>query len=427
MASLDGLHVVDLYRNVAGPPAATLLGKIGAEVVEVERPPLGDDARFADKPGARWPPGGAARADRGAGGRVARRGGERLSVPTLADDLWEVNRHFQRLGWSDGLPIVPPTRERVARLLAGSGRQATDVLGRMPPMWGELSLERIAANAVMAGCRPEDMPVVLAAVEALLDDRFNLHGVQCTTHVTGPLLVVNGPVRGRLGLNGANNCFGQGSPANATIGRAVRLVMVNIGGARPGDIDRATFGHPGKYTYCIAENEEDSPWPPFHVEAGFDPGESTVTAFAAEAPHNVNNHTYDPYRLLDAIAGTIATPGANNFYVMGDYTVVLGVDHARILDQAGWKRRHVQRYLFERARLPVPALRSGGMYPDQVERNLWPRWIERGDPDATVPPVREPEDLKIFVAGGAGPHSLVIPGWGTRAVTRSIVATGGAA
>jgi hypothetical protein len=336
------------------------------------------------------------------------------------DELWEINDLFQQQGWTDGLPIIPPTRERVERMVAGCGRPADSVIGQIPPKWGEATVERIAVNAVMAGCRPEHLLVVIAAIEALLDDRFNLHGVQCTTHVTGPLLVVNGPIARQLDLNGGPNCFGQGWVANATIGRAVRLVLVNLGGARPGRIDKATFGHPGKYTYCIAENEADSPWLPFHVEQGYQAEDSTVTVFAAEAPHNINNHAYDPYRLLDAIAGTMATLGANNFYVMGDYVVVLGVDHARILDQAGWKRRHVQRYLFERARLPVGRLKFGGMYVQQIERNLWPRWIERDDDSSQVPAVREPDDLKLFVAGGAGPHSVVIPGWGTRAVTRRI-------
>jgi len=165
---------------------------------------------------------------------------------------------------------------------------------------------------------------------------------------------------------------GQGWLANAAIGRAIRLALVNLGGARPAGIDKATFGHPGKYTYCIAENEANSPWEPYHVDQGFGAETSTVTVFAAEAPHNVNNHAFDPYRLLDAIAGTITTLGANNYYVMGEYVLVLGVDHARILDQAGWKRRHVQRYLFEKARLPVSRLKYGGMYVERLERNLWP-------------------------------------------------------
>ena len=339
-------------------------------------------------------------------------------VAERPDELEEVNRRFNQLGFTDGLPIVPPTKARVAAMVAGSGLGAEETLGPVPPVWGEATVERVAANAVMAGCRPEYMPVVLAALRGCLDKKFNLHGVQCTTHLTTPLVVVHGPIAKQLGVNGANNCFGQGWIANATIGRALRLALVNIGGARPGEIDRATLGHPGKYTYCIAENEAESPWPAFHVEsAGMRPEQSAVTVFAAEGPHNINNHEYEPHRLLDAIAGTIATPGANNFYVMGDYTVVLGIDHAKILAAEGWRRSHVQSYLFEKARLPISVLRHGGMYSQNIERNLWPRWIDRSRETSTVPPVREPADFKIFVAGGAGPHSVVIPGWGVRAVT----------
>lgn len=253
-------------------------------------------------------------------------------VPEKPDELEEVNSRFHELGFTDGLPIVPPTTARVAAMVAGSRLKAEHSLGAVPPVWGEATVERVAANAAMAGCRPEYMPVVLAALRGCLEKKFNLHGVQCTTHLTTPLVVVHGPIAKRLGVNGANNCFGQGWIANATIGRALRLALVNIGGARPGDIDRATLGHPGKYTYCIAENEAESPWPAFHVEsAGMRPEQSAVTVFAAEAPHNINNHEYEPHRLLDAIAGTIATPGANNFYVMGDYTIVFGIDHAKIL------------------------------------------------------------------------------------------------
>ncbi len=260
-----------------------------------------------------------------------------------ADDLEAVNALFYERGWTDGLPIIPPTRERVERMVAGGGRPGDALVGRIPPKWGEATVERIAVNAVMAGCRPEHLPVVLAAVEALLDDRVNLHGVQCTTHVTTPLIVVNGSLSRRLGINGGPNCFGQGWIANAAIGRAVRLILVNLGGARPGRIDKATFGHPGKYAYCVAENEAESPWEPFHVEQGYRPDESAVTVFAAEAPHNVNNHSFQPYRLLDAVAGTMTTLGANNFYVMGDYVVVLGVPPAGRAPQIRWDVRRARR------------------------------------------------------------------------------------
>ncbi len=335
-------------------------------------------------------------------------------------DTVEAVEFCYQQGWTDGLPVVPPTPERVAEFLAYAGLDTQTVLGQVADRGRAITAEKVAINAVMAGCLPEYFGAVVAAVEALANDRFNAHGSMASTAGAAAMLIVNGPIVGQIGLNSGDNVFGPGWRANATIGRAIRLVLMNVIRAQPGVMDKSTLGHPGKYSYCIAENEVDSPWDPLHVERGLPRDSSAVTVFAAEAPHNINNHAFDPYRLCDAIAGTIATLGANNYYVMGDYTVVLGVDHARILDQAGWKRRHVQRYLFEKARLPVARLRYGGMYVEHLERNLWPRWIERADDASLVPPVREPEDFKIFVAGGAGPHSLVIPGWGTRAITRPI-------
>lgn len=340
---------------------------------------------------------------------------------TLADDtaaFLEAVEACHDQGWTDGLPVVPPLPQLVQRHIAASGRAADTLVGEVPPAWGRATVERIAANAVMAGCLPEYLPAVLAAVEALLDDRVGLHGVQCTTHVATPLLVYNGPVRGLLGINGGHNCLGQGHRANATIGRAVRLVLSNLGGARPGGLDKATFGHPGKYSYCLAENEEESPFPAYHTTAGCRQDDGAVTVFAAEAPHNVNNHgSDDPWGVLDSVASAMATLGNNNMYLGSDYVVVLGVEHARIVARHGWERRHVQQYLHERARLPVRRLRVGGMYGADVDRNFWPRWVRRDDPDALVPAARTPEDIKVFVAGGAGRHSLVIPGWGTRANT----------
>ncbi len=339
---------------------------------------------------------------------------ERDDVETLLDAM----ELCYDEGWSDGLPVVPPLPELVERHVAASGRAPDELVGEIPPAWGRATVERIAANAVMAGCLPEYLPAVIAAVEALLDERVGLHGVQCTTHVATPLLVFNGPVRRLLDINGGHNCLGQGYRANATIGRAVRLVLTNLGGARPAGMDKATFGHPGKFTYCLAENEEESPFPAFHTSAGLRPEESAVTVFAAEAPHNVNNHgSNDPWALLDTVADTMATLGNNNMYLASDYVVVLGIEHARIVADHGWERRHVQQYLHERARLPVRRLRIGGMYGGDIQRNFWARWVRRDDPDALVPAARTPDDIKVFVAGGAGRHSLVIPGWGTRTST----------
>jgi hypothetical protein len=321
-------------------------------------------------------------------------------------------------GWSDGLPVVPPLRHLVEAHVAASGLPAEHLIGEIPPAWGAATVERIAANTVMAGCRPEYVPAVIAALRALLEPKVGLHGFQCTTHVAAPLLIFNGPVRRALGIECGHNCLGQGFRANATIGRAVRLVLTNLGGAHPGGMDKATFGHPGKFTYCLGENEEESPFPPYHVEAGFDANRSAVTVFAAEAPHNINNHaSNDPHGLLLTVADTMRTLGSNNMYLASECILVLGVEHARIIAEAGWSRRHVQFFLYEHARRPLKELSIGGMHGADVERNLWARWVDRRNPDELVPVARVPDDIKIFVAGGAGRHSLFIPGWGTRTCT----------
>src|SRR5437870_8226521 len=190
-------------------------------------------------------------------------------------------------GVTDGLPVVPPTRARVEHMLAGTGRARDELLGKMRPDYGRLTGEKAAINADLAGCRPDYLPVVIAAAECACGPAFNLHGAATSTHFAAPLIVVNGPIRTRIGLNSAFGVFGPGYRANATIGRALRLLMINVGGARPGETSMSTFGHPGRYTYCIAENEEASPWPPYHVSRGVAPATSAVTLFAGEAPHGI--------------------------------------------------------------------------------------------------------------------------------------------
>jgi hypothetical protein len=321
-------------------------------------------------------------------------------------------------GWSDGLPVIPPIRHLVDAHVAASGLPAENVIGEIPPAWGRATVERIAANTVMAGCRPEYVPAVIVALRALLEPKVGLHGFQCTTHVAAPLLIFNGPMARELGIESGHNCLGQGFRANATIGRAVRLILTNLGGAQPGGMDKATFGQPGKFTYCLAENEAESPFPPYHVEAGFAAEQSAVTVFAAEAPHNINNHaSNDPWSLLLTVADSMRTLGNNNMYLASECILVLGVEHARIIAAAGWGRRHVQFFLYEHARRPVKDLAIGGMHGADLDRNLWGRWVDRRNADEMVPVARVPEDIKIFVAGGAGRHSLFIPGWGTRSCT----------
>jgi hypothetical protein len=337
------------------------------------------------------------------------------------DDLSDVMEWLFESGWSDGLPVIPPTPRNVQRMLAGTTRQAEALIGHIPPKGGRATVEKIAINAVMAGCKPDYLPVVIAAVEALLDDRCNTRGVQCSTHIASPLVIVNGPLVPELGINCGHNVFGPGWRANATIGRAVKLVLVNLGGASPGIADKATFGHPGKFTYCIAENEAANPWEPLHVERGFAPTDSTVTVFAAEAPHNINNHwSATPHGLLQTVADTMATLGSNHLYLGGESFLVLGPEHADVLARAGWTKRDVRAFLFEHARKPLVQVKIGGMYGPETRRNLWPRWIDHDDDQTCVPIARRADDIAILVAGGAGRHSVYLPGWGSRSATRKI-------
>jgi hypothetical protein len=335
------------------------------------------------------------------------------------DDLTDVTELLFASGWTDGLPVIPPTPRNVQRMLAGTTRRGDELIGRIPPKGGRATVEKIAINAVMAGCKPAYLPVVIAAIEALLDERCNTRGVQCSTHIASPLVIVNGPIAQELDINSGHNVFGQGWRANATIGRAVKLALVNLGGAVPGVTDKATFGHPGKFTYCIAENEAANPWEPLHVERGLAATDSAVTVFGAEAPHNINNHwSATPHGLLQTVADTMATLGSNHLYLGGESFLVLGPEHADVLARAGWTKRDVRAFLFEHARKPLVQVKIGGMYGPETRRNLWPRWIDHDDDQTCVPIARRADDIAILVAGGAGRHSVYLPGWGSRSATR---------
>jgi hypothetical protein len=243
-------------------------------------------------------------------------------------------------GVTDGLPVVPPTRERVERMLTGTARDRSELIGELPPNYGRLTVEKAAINAVMAGCRPEYLPVVLAAAECACEPDFNLHGMATSTHFSAPLIVVNGPIRARIGLNASFGVFGPGYRANATIGRALRLLMINVGGARPGETSMSTFGHPGRYTYCIGEHEEASPWPPFHAGRGCDPAQSAVTLFAGEAPHGISDHASRTARSLAGSLGwTMAGLWNSKCFPLFSHTMlVVGPEHARTFADAGVKR-----------------------------------------------------------------------------------------
>ncbi len=343
-------------------------------------------------------------------------------MTTLSPDLTDTMELMFETGWTDGLPVVPPTAEKVKEFVDYVGRAPDELIAKVPPLGGRATIERIAVNSVMAGCLPEYMPVIVAALQALMDERFNLRGVQTSTGIHTPLIIVNGPIAKSLNINGGYNCFGQGWRANATIGRAVKLILVNLGGATPGGTNKSTIGHPGSYTFCIAEDEDANPWEPYHVEMGFAAEDSTVTVFPAEAPHNIMYHAGDTRNFLMVLADSMCTLGNVQMYVMGDTLVVLGPEHARFIAEAGWKKRDVKLYLYEHARKPVSLLRRGGPPQGDIRRELfWPRHIDPFDDAQMVPVVRRPDNIHIFVAGGAGgPHSAYLPCWGSTKVTRRI-------
>ena len=330
---------------------------------------------------------------------------------------------FHAWGWTDGLPIVVPTRERVTAMCAGATRYPMESLGDLMPRNAPATVQKIAINAVMAGCVPAHMPVLTAAVEAMQDEDFNLFAVQTTTHPCGLLLIVHGPIADQLGMNAGANCFGQGNRANATLGRAIRLILQNIGGGLPGETDKATQGSPAKYAWCFAENEAESPWPAFRRSLGFGAADSCVTVVGAEGPHNVNDHGSNTGEsILNSVAQTMATVGNNNLYVGGDTVIVFGPEHARTIADSGYSREDVQQYLYDHARVHVDRisdqklaeLTSWGGYGDQLEG-----W------GGHIPLVREVAHMRVLVAGGPGKHSSWIPSFAvTFSATRRIETEG---
>ncbi len=317
---------------------------------------------------------------------------------------------------TDGLPVVIPTAERVARLVLATGLDADLDLGEMGPGGGAATIEKVATNAVMAGCLPDYMPVVVAAVRALLQPSFDLGEMQATTHSTSPLMIVNGPVTRHCDISGSFGALGPGHRANASIGRAVRLCMMNIGNARPGVSDMALLGHPGKFSFCLAEDEAMSPWESLARSMGADPDESTVTILGAEAPHSVvfTNDADDadsPHRLLRALAAVIANTGSNNAnFSGGAVAVALNPEHAQVLADTGLSRGDV---CVELQRLAVNT--RGAI------RSVSTGFIPAGEADDVIPAVRAPSDIVLFVAGGSGLYSAVFPSWAAGAHRNSVV------
>jgi hypothetical protein len=327
-------------------------------------------------------------------------------------------------GWTDGLPVIPPTEERVSAFLAQLARGRDEILGMVPERRRRVTVEQVAANAVMAGCLPEYAPVVVAAVEAMLQPPFNLVGPSASLGGSAILVIVNGPVVEDLRINCRNNLFGPGNRANATIGRAVRLVLMNTCGAIPGLFDRSCLGHPGKYTYCIAENAKESPWLPLHAERGFAAEDSAVTVFACEGPRQVRNGlSATPEGILTTIADVMSSLGTSlttsgsvansaSGTRQGEMVVVIAGEHMQTISRHGWSKRDIRAYLSEHARRTVADLKRGGGLPGPVEP---------GDEHEYVAVLEGADDLMIVAAGGnEGTISAVIPSWGPKVSSTAV-------
>jgi hypothetical protein len=336
---------------------------------------------------------------------------ELASKRFAVDDLTQAMDLCFEKGWTDGLPVVPPTEARVQAMLDAAGLAPDKEIAFITNRQVGVTAEKVAINAVMAGCKPEYMPVVVAAVEGISDPRWGYHGPATSTGGAGVLMIVNGPIARRLDFNSGDNLFGPGWRANATVGRAVRLVMRNVIGTLPGHLDRGTLGHPGKYTYVIAENEAESPWTPLHVERGFRPADSTVTVMAAEAPHQF-------YNQLSSTATGILTTLCDDMRISGNttsqpnYVVVIAGEHMQVIAADKWTKADIRAFVFEHTQNSIAHLK-------RTERMAGA--IKTEDETMRRPIVAAPEDILVVAAGGrAGAFSAYIPGWASRRSSEAV-------
>ena len=339
-----------------------------------------------------------------------------LSQTFKVPDIAEAVEFCYQQGWTDGLPVVPPTQEAIERIIGYLGRDPKEVVGIVTPRNGIATIEKIAINCVMAGCRVEYVPIVIAALEAMLEDPFNLNGVQTTTHCCAPLVIVSGPAVKSLEFNTAESALGHGSRANATIGRAVRLILWNIGGGIPGEPCKTTHGHPGYYSFCIAENQDVNPWEPLHVGRGFGTEETVVTVAAVESPHSIGTGAgyTSSDDVLFVLADAIATLGSNNLSG-GDMVLALGPLASENLSKGGYSKQDVVQELMKRAVRPVREVkRKHSIAP--VSPFHWNKLVDPNDNDALVPFIRKPENIVILTTGGwgsLGGFAGLFPGWGS--------------
>ncbi len=339
----------------------------------------------------------------------------RIELAPQEDDM---EACFER-GWTDGLPVVPPTEIRVRRMLQGTQRSTDEIVGMIPPNQAPCSVEKIAVNAVMAGCKPEYLPVVLAAVEAACMDAFCMHGLLATTYFSGPVVIVNGPIAKAIGMNAGLNALGQGNRANATIGRALQLVIRNVGGGRPGGVDRATLGNPGKYSFCFAEDEDGSAWEPLAVERGFKQGISTVTLFSGDGVQGIMDQlSRTPESLARSYANSLRTVAHFKIFMVADAMLVVSPEHFRVFRDAGWTKQRLRQEIDEVLKTPGRELIRGAQNIAEGMPQMF------GEVDLTK---FRPGGLHIVRAGGrAGMFSAIIGGWvasgpiGSQSVTKEI-------
>jgi len=325
---------------------------------------------------------------------------------------------FLEKAWSDGLPVVTPTEARIARMLEGVRRDPDEVIGSVPPAMEPATVRAVAIHALMAGCKPEYLPVVLGGLALMLREEFNLNGVQGTMHGVAPLMIVNGPYARQIGLHGGNGCFGPSFRANATIGRAIRLMLLNLGGGVPGIASATIFATPLRYTACITENAERSPWEALTVSKGYSAEDNVITCAMVESPRLCfDDVSQEPRRLLNGIADSMVAMGSWNMHARSDMVVAMGPQHAGICAKAGMSRADVHRRLCEIAGRRVRDLKDGGNW--RRERALaFPVQVDPDDDDCFIPAIKDPRDLHLIVAGGWGPCTAICHGWsgGSRAV-----------
>ncbi len=310
---------------------------------------------------------------------------------------------FER-GWSDGLPVIPPTPIRVMRMLKGTNRAPDELIGKIPPDYVPCTIEKVATNAVMAGCKPEYFPTVLASVEAALQDRFCMHGLLCTTYFSSPVMVVNGPVTKQIGMNSGVNALGQGNRANATIGRALQLLIRNVGGGIPGSIDRATLGNPGKYTFCFAEDESDSDWPSLAMDRGYKREDSVISLFAGEGLQPImDQQSRAPESLAKSMAASLRSVANAKVFMGPDAILVISPEHRRLYREAGWSKADVRQALIDELVTPgVELIRGANSNAEGMPEKLKDKLLNKFRDDG----------LHITTAGGkAGLFSAIITGW----------------